>query len=113
PSPQPLSPNLHPQMREKDHIPDRVIVGKHHRQAVNPHAETTIRWHAITHGSQVVLVHGIGFIITHLRANAFFDEALLLVEWIIQFAKGITDLDATHKPLKPLDRARIAEFTLG
>ena len=66
-----------------------MFVGKNHRQAVDTHAETAVGRHAVAHGAQVILVERMALFVVGLIITSHFEEALLLVKWVIKFGKSV------------------------
>jgi hypothetical protein len=73
------------QVGEKDHFPEVVITCQQHGQPVDAHAESTGGRHAVSHGFQVIFIHGMALFVVIIITSTHFNEALLLIEWVIQF----------------------------
>ena len=71
--------------REEENVADRRAVGQEHDQSVNADAQAACRRQAIFQCAAVVFVHLMRFVIAAFPFLHLFDEAVALVDGVIQF----------------------------
>jgi hypothetical protein len=96
-----------PQVGEEDHLAKVRRVGEHHGEPVDPHPQSAGRRHAVLHGVQKILVHGMSFGVSLCRRPSLILEALALVLGVVQLAERVHDLEPRQEELEALDQARI------
>ena len=81
------------QLRKKDHVTDRMLIGQQHHQAVDANAESARRRHAVLQGDEKVLVEGLCLDVALLSCADLIEETLTLHARIIQLRKrvGVSD----------------------
>ena len=88
--------------REKNNLTDGVNAGQKHYTAVNANAETSRGRQAVFQGIDIVLVHHARFIVALPAQLNLLLEALLLVDWIVEFGESVAHLAVADKELEAL-----------
>jgi len=99
-------------MGKQDHFPYAPSAAQEHNQSIDTNAETAGRGHAVTEGIQVIVIHGMLLLILVRIGSSHFQEALFLVQGVIQFRKGIAELHTANKTLETLNGGWIVGLTL-
>ena len=100
-------------MREENHFPDRADAGQEHGQAVDPDAEAATGRQAVLQGREVVVVDGLGFLVTAGGQNGLGLEALPLVDRVVELGEGVGQFPAGHDDLEPFDQRGVVAVGPG
>ena len=92
---------------EKQYITDRLRTGQKHNQTVNPNTKSTSWWHAVFEGFDEIVVDTGCFVISQFLGLGLGFEAFQLVDWIVQFGKGIAVLLGHDKEFKAVSEAGV------
>src|SRR5258708_2198120 len=100
-------------MREQQHFANRVTVRHQHHQSVNAESYSACWWHSVAHGAQVILINGCSIVGIVSKQLSDIDEALFLVNRVVQLGEGISEFHPGYIELKALDMQRIIRNALG
>ena len=87
--------------REEKNVADGRAVGQEHDQAVNANAQTACRRQAVFQSAAVVFVHLMRFVIAAFPFFHLFDEAVALVDGVIQFREAVCQFTAEASERRP------------
>ena len=91
------------QQGEEDNVADGARAGKDHGEAVDAYAFACGGREAIAEGADVVLVHGLGFVVAASLLGDLLLETGALVDGIVQLREGVADFEAANVELETLD----------
>ena len=78
--------------REQDHVPDGACAGEEHDAAVDADAEAARGGHTVLEGVDEILVHHAGLVVAFGAQLHLLDEALPLVDGIVELGEGVAHL---------------------
>src|SRR3989338_6591185 len=96
-----------PQQREEDDLADGAAVGEKHRQPVDADAFAGRGRQAVGEGADVVFVHGVGFLLAALAPAELLEEALVLLERVVEFREGVAELKPAGEDFEALGERRV------
>jgi len=99
--------------REEDDIPDGACAGEEHDTAVDADAESARGRHAVLEGVDEIVVHHARLVIALGPQLHLLEEALLLVDGVVELGEGVAHLAAADEELEALGQARILRAALG
>src|SRR3989304_10563369 len=88
------------ELREEDDLADRALAGQQHHQPVDAHAQASRRGHAVLEGEEEVLVHDLGLLVARGALGRLLQEALPLLDGVVQLRVGVTELEAAGEGLE-------------
>src|SRR4051795_12008778 len=103
---------LRPKQRKKDHVANGAGIGEQHGEAVDADALASGGWQTVGQSTDVVLVHGVRFFVTARFFRKLLLESTALLLGVVQFAEGVSDLEAADKNLKALDPCWLIRLVL-
>ena len=103
-----------PDDREGDHLAQRVAFGEDHHQAVDAHAAAGGGRVAVLDRARVLLVVGVGHVaVVDHAALALVDEALPLVDGVVELGVAADELDAADDRVEVLAQLGVDGVALG
>ena len=99
--------------REEKDVADGRAVGQEHDQAVNANAQAACRRQAVFQSTAVVFIHLMRFVIAAFPFFHLFDEAVALVDGVIQFRETVCQLTAVDKGFETISQERIIAVLFG
>src|SRR4030065_520310 len=94
-------------MWEKDDLANIGAIGEQHDKTVDAHAKAAVGGHAVAHGAQVVIIHGMALFVIGSVITAHFPEAGFLVQGIVELSESVAQLKPGYKSFEALDKTRI------
>ena len=82
-------------------------IGQEHHEAVDTYSEAPRRRQAVLEGTDVVLVDGMGFLITGSACSGLSLETVTLIERVIQFRERVRIFRTGDHQFEPLGEAGI------
>ena len=98
---------------EQDDVPYGVAAGEQHGAAVYAYAQATRGGHAVLEGVDVIVVHHAGLVVALGAQLDLLEEALLLVDGVVELAEGVAHLAAADEQLEALGEALVLRAALG
>src|SRR4029078_11618471 len=87
-----LAAALRPHVREQDHVADGGRVRQDHRQTVDPDPDPARGPHPVAEGADVVVVHLVRLVVPLRALPELLQEAVALLEGIVQLREAVGDL---------------------
>ncbi len=101
------------ELREQDHVADRVLIGQQHGQSIDAQPHAAGRRHAVLERDQEVGVERLGLLVAGGACAQLLLEALPLHARVVQLGEGIGELDGAGERLAALHRGRVVRACLG
>src|SRR5687768_8194554 len=101
-----------PHQREQNHVADRSAVGEKHHQTIDANALTPRGRQAVFEGADVVLVHGVRFLVAGVTPGELRLEPAALFGRVVQLTERVRHFEAADVELEPLDGIRIVRLLL-
>ena len=98
----PPAARLGPHLREQDDVPDRGRAGEDHGQAVDADPAAPGGRQAVPQRAHVVLVHPVRLEVAALALLELVEEALALLERVVELGEPVGDLHARGVELEPV-----------
>lgn len=99
--------------REQNDVAYGFRAGQQHREPVDTDTKTGGRRHAVFQRFDIVFVEGHGFVVAAGTESGLLNEALFLIDRIVEFGEGVGDLLSVDVQLEALDQARFGAMLLG
>src|SRR5216683_4181708 len=91
---------------KKDHVANRLLVSHEHHQAIDTDAKAPGRRHTHLQGFQKVFIEYLCLVISMRTLAHLILETRTLVKRIVQFGKGVAQLQAADKGLETICQSR-------
>ena len=102
-----------PKLREEDDFADGALAAEQHDQPVDADAQAAGRGHAVLQRQQEVFVQHLHLVLAGRLATRLLQEALPLVEGVVQLRVGVAHLQPGGERLEALHEVRVVRLALG
>src|SRR5438132_3779116 len=98
---------LRTEKRKQNNVPNRWGVRKEHDQPVKANPLSGCGRHAVFQRPHIIIIDGVGGVVTGISSLRLLKESLLLICGIVQLRKSISQLSSSDIQLKAIDQGGV------